>query len=136
MDFNFDRSRSRQPLRSRQLSQNSRPRHSKDPRFFYNSSLMVTTGSSDTHAFTEPQNRNYSRLNLGFGCSNHENWHRRSHRKEQPPEVPRGAPVASGHPPVVLEGVQLLPSGALDAGAPQGRPRAAVGRARGSAFTV
>jgi hypothetical protein len=47
--------------RSRQLSQNSRSRRSKDLRFSYNSSLLVPTGSSDTHAFTGPQKRNLCR---------------------------------------------------------------------------
>jgi hypothetical protein len=50
-------------------------------------------------------------------------------RKKQPPQRCTGAPLrASGHPTAVLEGPQLLPSGALDAGAPQERPRAAVGK--------
>lgn len=57
-------------------------------------------------------------------------------RKKQPPEVLRGALEHLRHPTAVLEGPQLLPSGALDAGAPQERPRAAVGRARGRAFTA
>ena len=108
MDFNFDRSWSRQPLWSRQLSQNSRSRRSKDLRFSYNSSLLVPTGSSDTHAFTEPQNRNYSRLNHGFGRSNMRIG--TVARKKQSPEVPRGTPVAlwASHggprgPPVAAE---------------------------------
>ena len=45
--------------------------------------------------------------------------------------MPRAAPESLGHPTAVLEGPQLLPSGALGAGAPQERPRAAVDRARG-----
>jgi hypothetical protein len=109
MDFNFDRSWSGQPLWSGQLSENSRSRRSKDPRFSYNSSLLVPTGSSDTHAFTEPQNRNPNRLNLGFGRFYNENWHRRS-GKATASEVLRGTPehLRASHggprgPPVAAE---------------------------------